>query len=60
MMQTTKMKRNKTVFGVRYQFIKVKLENIACVEQMGYGIHSYRLTDKEKPLWIVLIYPIWW
>ena len=27
--QTVKLKRNKTVFGVRYQFIKIKLGKIA-------------------------------
>lgn len=48
--QTTKMKRNKTVFGVRYQFIKVKQEKIAGIEIAGYGNHSYRITDREKTI----------
>lgn len=48
--QTAKLKRDKTVFGVRYQFIKVKQEKIAGVETAGYGNHSYKITDKEKTI----------
>jgi len=48
--QTPKLKRNKTVFGVRYQFIKVKLEKITGIETAGYGNHSYKITDKEKTI----------
>lgn len=48
--QTTKLKRNKSVFGVRYQFIKVKSEKIAGIETAGYGNHSYKITDREKTI----------
>jgi predicted transcriptional regulator of viral defense system len=48
--QTAKLKRNKTVFGVRYQFIKVKPEKIAGIENTGYGNHSYKITNKEKTI----------
>jgi len=48
--QTTKPKRDKTVFGVRYQFIKVKPEKITGIETAGHGNHSYKITDKEKTI----------
>lgn len=48
--QTSKLKRNKTVFGVRYQFIKVKPGKISGIEIAGYGNHSYRITDREKTI----------
>lgn len=48
--QTTKLKRNKTVFGVQYQFIKVKREKITGIENAGYGNHSYIITDREKTI----------
>lgn len=48
--QTAKLKKDKTVFGVRYQFIKVKPEKITGIETAGYGNHSYKITDKEKTI----------
>lgn len=48
--QTTKLKRDKTIFGIKYQFIKVKPEKIAGIEIAGYGNHSYKLTDREKTI----------
>ena len=48
--QTTKIKNNKTVFGARYQFVKVKKEKIAGIEKTGYGNHSYYITDREKTI----------
>lgn len=48
--QTTKLKRDKTVFGVQYQFVKVKPEKISGIETAGYGNHSYKRTDKEKTI----------
>lgn len=48
--QTPKLKRDKTVFGVRYQFIKIKPEKITGIENAGHGNHSYKITDKEKTL----------
>ncbi len=48
--QTAKLKRDKTVFGVRYQFIKVKPKKITGIEIAGYGNNSYKITDKEKTI----------
>lgn len=48
--QTTKQKKHKTVFGVRYQFIKVKPEKMTGIIKEGYGNHQYRITDREKTL----------
>lgn len=48
--QTTKVKRPKTVFGVNYQFVKVASYKMAGVEKNGYGTRSFRITDKEKTL----------
>jgi len=46
--QTTRIKKEKTVFGVKYQFIKIKNTKRAGKEIRGYGNHKYSLTDKEK------------
>lgn len=48
--QTNKQKKHKTVFGVRYQFIKVKPEKMIGIKKEGYGNHQYRLTDIEKTI----------
>lgn len=48
--QTSKQKKHKTVFGVRYQFIKVKPEKMAGITLEGYGNHQYRMTDLEKTI----------
>lgn len=48
--QTAKQKRNKTVFGVRYQFIKVKPKKMIGWETAGFGNHQYRVTDMEKTI----------
>jgi predicted transcriptional regulator of viral defense system len=48
--QTQKPKRNVIVFGVRYQFIKVKPQKVAGIEIEGYGNHTYRITDQEKTI----------
>lgn len=48
--QTTKQKKHKTVFGVRYRFIKVKPSKMVGIETQGYGNHAYRCTDVEKTL----------
>ncbi|CAN5145813.1 hypothetical protein BH20BAC1_BH20BAC1_03480 [soil metagenome] len=48
--QTKKLKKDKTVFGVGYRFIKVKPQKITGIETAGYGNHSYKLTDKEKTI----------
>lgn len=48
--QTPKLKRNKKVFGVSYQFIKVKPSKAVCYEQSGYGNHAFKLTTIEKTI----------
>lgn len=48
--QTSKVKKNKTVLGVNYRFIKVKNSKITGIEKMGYGNHSYLITDREKTM----------
>lgn len=48
--QTTKVKKDKTVLGVSYRFIKVKESKITGIEKMGYGNHSYPITDQEKTI----------
>lgn len=48
--QTTKLKREKTVFGTRYRFIKVKPDKFSGIETSGYGNHAYRITDPEKTI----------
>jgi predicted transcriptional regulator of viral defense system len=48
--QTTNLKRDKTVLGVPYRFIKVKKTKINGIEKMGYGNHAYFITDREKTI----------
>lgn len=48
--QTPKIKKDKTVLGVAYRFIKVKDSKITGIETMGYGNHSYPITDREKTI----------
>ncbi len=48
--QTTKLKRDKSVFGVSYKFIKVKPEKICGITMLGYGNDVFRITDTEKTL----------
>lgn len=48
--QSPNLKRDKTVMGVSYRFIKVKENKIIGIERMGYGNHSYPITDREKTI----------
>ena len=48
--QTSKQKKHKTIFGVRYQFIKVKPEKQVGIIKEGYGNHQYHITDVEKTI----------
>lgn len=48
--QTTFPKKDKTIFGSRYKFVKVA-ENKSCgIETHGYGSHVYTITDVEKTI----------
>ena len=48
--QTTKIKADKTVFGVSYQFVKINPRKRNGIQTEGYGNHKYRLTDIEKTI----------
>ncbi len=48
--QMTKVKQDKEVFHIPYQFIKVKKSKFTGIEKSGYGNHSYLITDKEKTI----------
>lgn len=49
-MQTPKLKKNKTVFGVSYYFIKVKPTKATGYEVSGVGNHQYKITNIEKTI----------
>lgn len=48
--QTTRIKKEKAVFGVTYQFVKIKDTKRTGIETQGFGNHKFRLTDKEKTI----------
>lgn len=48
--QTAHLKRPKKVLGVSYQFVKVKPQKLIGYETVGYGNHSFRMSDVEKTL----------
>ena len=48
--QTTKRKSEKSVFGVSYKFIQISKFKMTGIEQLGYGNHSYQMTDVEKTI----------
>ena len=48
--QTTKVKQDKTVFGVYYKFVKIAPHKQMGVIWEGYGNHRYRVTSLEKTL----------
>lgn len=48
--QTASQKKDKSVFGVEYKFIKVKHQKLTGIEQQGYGNNQFRITDKEKTI----------
>jgi predicted transcriptional regulator of viral defense system len=48
--QTTKTKSDKSIFGVAYQFVKIKPRKRTGIQNEGYGNHKYSLTDKEKTI----------
>ena len=48
--QTTRSKKSKTVFGVNYQFVKIKATKRVGVSTEGFGNHKYSITDREKTL----------
>jgi predicted transcriptional regulator of viral defense system len=48
--QTTKVKPQKVVFGVNYQFVKITRSKRTGIIKEGYGNHSYAITDVEKTI----------
>ena len=48
--QTTMAKVNKTIFGVQYNFIRVKNEKLIGFKASGYGNHTFTITDVEKTI----------
>lgn len=48
--QTVKVKGDKNVFGVEYQFVKINPRKRNVIQQEGFGNHRYRITDKEKTI----------
>lgn len=48
--QTTKVKQDKRVFGVAYQFVKINPRKQIGAVTWGKGNHQYQITDKEKTI----------
>lgn len=48
--QTTRLKKNKTVFGTAYKFVKVAEYKIAGIIVQGQGNRKYQITDIEKTI----------
>jgi predicted transcriptional regulator of viral defense system len=48
--QTSKSKRNKTVFGTSYKFVKVAPSKITGLFMQGQGSRIYWITDVEKTI----------
>lgn len=48
--QTTKVKPQKEVFGVSYQFVKITSSKRTGIIKEGFGNHSYFITDIEKTI----------
>lgn len=48
--QTTKIKKDKKVFGTDYKFVTITERKRDGISNEGYGNHSYAITDEEKTL----------
>ena len=48
--QTTFPKKNKTIFGTKYQFVRIAERKRCGIQKLGYGYHSYSITDVEKTI----------
>ena len=48
--QTSKPKRNKTVFGTSYKFVNVAASKITGILTQGQGNRKYWITDIEKTI----------
>lgn len=48
--QTTKLKKSKTIFGTAYKFVTVAPNKIAGILTQGQGSRKYRITDMDKTI----------
>ncbi len=48
--QTTHLKKDKTIFGIPYKFVKVAKPKRTGVVKQGFGNRSYCITDIEKTI----------
>jgi predicted transcriptional regulator of viral defense system len=48
--QTTHLKKDKTIFGISYKFIKIAESKRIGVIKEGYGSHTYWITDIDKTI----------
>jgi len=48
--QTTKNKLNTEIFGVNYQFVKVRPRKMTGIIKTGVGTNQFRITDIEKTI----------
>ena len=48
--QTTKNKNNTEIFGVNYQFVKVRSNKMIGIERSGIGTNQFKITDIEKTI----------
>lgn len=48
--QTNKLKKNKSVFGTSYQFVKVADYKLGGYQMQGHGNNQFRLTNIEKTI----------
>lgn len=48
--QTTRVKQNKSAFGVYYKFIKISKSKKSGIRKEGYGNRTFRITSIEKTL----------
>ena len=48
--QTTKPKPTKTVFGTKYQFVKIAKTKRTGIVKEGFGNNQYAMTDQEKTI----------
>ena len=48
--QTTKNKIDREIFGVKYQFVKVRSDKMTGIEKTGIGTNQFRITDIEKTI----------
>ena len=48
--QSTHKKKDKTIFGVSYRFIRIAASKRQGIIKEGLGNHSYYITDEEKTL----------